>query len=798
MRQTLHDIEIICVDDASTDDSLKILLELAKEDKRITVIRLAENLTANQARKDGVLASRGETIMFLDGDDLLLPQACEVAHKAMQAERVDVLHYGAKVINRSGVPEARIQWNQTKIAPCLDRITGDLVNACFRDERFFFTLWNKIFRGNLARKAFAHIEDGKFPRAQDKYAVFLLLYYARSYKGTPDVLMHYHFGTGITGNQTYDLPRFERFCQASRVANALGAFIERDGASERYGKIVATIRRNLLNDALGQWIEHLRPEDSAAAYDLLAENWGVEELVVSIAEKFVAEPEKCSLKKLAQNLKGAHALTRRHGKEPKTIGVFYYRFHSGGVQRVLSLLIPLFLRWGFKVVLITEEHNPQLEYPLPKAVERVLIPPFTSKKGPDFGARFDALARVIREHHIDVLNYHATSGDALLFDLLLAKSMGCSVVLSRHELAFASFLNGTPLPVRQPAIFALADVLTVLTRMDEQYYRLMGVPAVYVPNPIPHLELQPLHSNVTPHTILWVGRMDYVQKQCQEPIEIMQEVVRAVPDAKLIMIGGGWSPGAEQGLRARIATLGLQDNVELCGYTPNPEMYYRRASCHLMTSSWESYGMVISESRAFGLPLVLYDMPYLELLQKGKGYLAVEQSDRRAAAAAIVRLLKDPDLRERLGKEAQTELAGTTNDFLVAQWKQILAFDCSTSTEGFQPDGTQLRMLMENMLELYGRGVSRKSSELSTIKRKLSEASPAASKVVVKEAPVIQPVKAAGAGIDPKHELGTLEDRRRRFGSLGALDFLIEWERRGRRSMRHPDPAFGSAVKVPG
>ena len=124
MRQTLHDIEIICVDDASTDGSSSILRELAAEDTRIVVITLTENLTANQARKDGVLASRGETVMFLDGDDMLLPQACEVAYRAIQTHQVDVLHYGARVVNRSGVPEARIQWNQQKIAPCLDRIDG--------------------------------------------------------------------------------------------------------------------------------------------------------------------------------------------------------------------------------------------------------------------------------------------------------------------------------------------------------------------------------------------------------------------------------------------------------------------------------------------------------------------------------------------------------------------------------------------------------------------------------------------------------------------------------------------------
>ncbi len=783
MKQTLEDIEIVCVDDASTDSSLQILKALEAEDGRVKVLSLPENLTANQARKNGVLASRGSTIMFVDGDDEILPHACETVWRAITKYDVDVLHFGARVINKSGVNEGRIQWNQNKIAPCLDRIEGDLIAACFEQERFFFTLWNKAFRGDLARKAFTQIKDGRFPRAQDLYAVFCLLYFSRTYRGVNDVLLHYHFGHGITGQHLYELPSFERFCQASRVANALRDFVKHHDKWDRYGITVMAMRKKLLQDALGQWINHLQPEDRKAGYDLLAQNWEAEELVSALSERYAAERERFDIRKIARYVKGAATLLPKNNllpdiKSNKTIGIFYHRFHSGGVQRVISLLMPRFLKFGWKVVLITDEHEPGKEYPIPKGVPRVLIPAY--QNGKNYHARAEALSVALRKYAVDVLNYHATSSEGCIFDLMLAKHMGCRVVLSRHELAFASFLTNTAAPLWHSAVYSLADKITVLTRMDEQYYRLMGVPAVFVPNPKPNLELQPLRALQASPVVLWVGRMDFVQKQCQEPIEIMHEVVRAVPGAKLLMLGGGWTQNAEDSMRKRINSLGLQQNVELLGYTPQPEKYYRDAACQLVTSSWESYLMVIEESRTFGLPLVMYELPYLELLQNGKGYIAVEQLDRQAAANALIRLLKDPELREQIGREAQEELAIDTNGLLEQRWQEILEFPVPVNITSLEMDPRQLRLFMENALHLYTRGLTRRRQEMAELQKKLKGPENAKDSVptAISSKPTIRTSELASNTAAESPTLKILNERKSKVGSVGAIDFLIDMQRR--------------------
>ena len=66
--QTLKEIEIICVDDGSTDNAHNILKKYAEKDKRIT-IKKQENLHSGLARNAGLSVAKGKYLSFLDSDD---------------------------------------------------------------------------------------------------------------------------------------------------------------------------------------------------------------------------------------------------------------------------------------------------------------------------------------------------------------------------------------------------------------------------------------------------------------------------------------------------------------------------------------------------------------------------------------------------------------------------------------------------------------------------------------------------------------------------------------------------------
>ena len=90
VNQTLKEIEIICVDDGSTDKSLDILLEYAKKDNRITVLK-QENLHAGVARNAGLAVARGEYLSFLDSDDFFELNMHEEMYKKAKEDDADVV-----------------------------------------------------------------------------------------------------------------------------------------------------------------------------------------------------------------------------------------------------------------------------------------------------------------------------------------------------------------------------------------------------------------------------------------------------------------------------------------------------------------------------------------------------------------------------------------------------------------------------------------------------------------------------------------------------------------------------------
>ena len=82
IRQTYKNIEIVCVDDKSTDNSLIILQKYQRLDKRIKVIALTKNKGVSNARNFALKTITGDFVCFLDSDDYLEHTSCEYLLKS--------------------------------------------------------------------------------------------------------------------------------------------------------------------------------------------------------------------------------------------------------------------------------------------------------------------------------------------------------------------------------------------------------------------------------------------------------------------------------------------------------------------------------------------------------------------------------------------------------------------------------------------------------------------------------------------------------------------------------------------
>jgi glycosyltransferase involved in cell wall biosynthesis len=707
VSQTLENIEIICVDDASTDNSQSIISKFAKGDNRITTIRNTKNLSAFMTRKLGVAIAKGETVMFLDGDDWLEAEACESAYQRYKETGVEILHFNTNIHTSIDRESQRYKTLVKLLTPYRGFLYGDQVfDECFDKGLYGFNLCNKLFGAKLIKAVYAGFNDDKIHMAEDALVYFAIALKAISYGGAPELyLYNYRFAIGLSsgGQQTFD--QFNRVLSAKIAYECMSNMINgSDIVTAAKRRALAAMERRLMSNCIDSCFNKLSAQDAPLAFDKLVATWPT----VRIVAQMSAMIQGAEIARAADKLKTAQMLQSRASTyNPKTIGLFYHRYHSGGVQRVLQGQIKILVDKGYKVILMTEEIRPGIDFDLPLCVERIILP-MPSKEVDCFAQRGEAITNVIEHYKIDCVIYHAASNPQLLFDFLFFKSAGLPFILVKHETAFANMVFLAEI-ASKVATAKLADKLIVLSRTEEQYWQLMGANAHYIPNPISVLSNSETQVEKEQNSLLWTGRLDE-QKQYFDLITVIEQVATVIPEVKLYMICIPWSTNTVQKMKDAVYARGLEGNIIVLSPQSSLEHFYQKASIYLLTSAWESFPCVIGESKSFGLPLVLYDLPYLELLQNEKGYMSVQQGDACAMAEAVIELLSNEGLRKRMGEEARNSLQEFQDFDYATAWEEVILSPYSGRLElnDIQIDNCRLKWLMDEMVQLYTKGLNRK------------------------------------------------------------------------------------------
>ncbi len=101
LNQSLEELEIILIDDSSTDKTPVLLQQYKMQDNRVEVITHSENTGLGPARNSGIKIAAGEYLFFLDSDDYLHPNGLEVLYDKARAEQLDILQ-AQHIVHRNG------------------------------------------------------------------------------------------------------------------------------------------------------------------------------------------------------------------------------------------------------------------------------------------------------------------------------------------------------------------------------------------------------------------------------------------------------------------------------------------------------------------------------------------------------------------------------------------------------------------------------------------------------------------------------------------------------------------------
>ena len=152
-HQTYSNIEIILVDDGSTDDCPQICDAFAKTDSRIKVIHKV-NGGLSDARNTGLLEAKGKMIAFVDSDDWVSPYFIEAMYDIMQCQFADIVE--CDVIRSDGSPIVSDFSDNLEVT---GYNTLEALKLLISDTVFHQHVWNKLYKRNVIRDIFLNMEN---------------------------------------------------------------------------------------------------------------------------------------------------------------------------------------------------------------------------------------------------------------------------------------------------------------------------------------------------------------------------------------------------------------------------------------------------------------------------------------------------------------------------------------------------------------------------------------------------------------------------------------------------------------
>lgn len=337
---------------------------------------------------------------------------------------------------------------------------------------------------------------------------------------------------------------------------------------------------------------------------------------------------------------------------------------GGGAERVWALLASEFARRGHRVLFAVDYEAEENKAYLDPAVKRITLP--RTHMGAILG-----LWRLLRTEKPDVsLSGLGVANLKHMIAALMALRHRCAIIsfhgffasenqflsrLGNHLAPVFTRLCGRAIAVSDGLRGALIERHGASLRRTQRIYN-----PVFSPDEMPRVTAEELAAREP--CILFVGRM-HPDKDLSTLIDAFG--LLKTPDARLELVGDG--PQKPE-LEALVIANGLRERVSFLGYRADPTDAYRRARVLVLTSRLESFGNVVAEGLAHGLPVVsTATAGPVEILDHGRFGTIVPIGDSRAVAEAIDAALADPgDPHQRMDRAALFSIERATDAYLAA------------------------------------------------------------------------------------------------------------------------------------
>ena len=191
LSQTLHDLEVICVDDGSEDNTLAALHVYEEKDNRVHVIH-QEHRSAGAARNTGLSLAKGKYLSFLDADDFFELNMLEKCVTILDREASDIVVFPAMMFHEGSGKNEFLPWSCKKEYLPSKRPFAPTEMQQYLFNAFQNWAWNKVFRHEFIKQQRILFQD--VPRTNDMAFVCEALASAKLISVLENPFAHYRTG----------------------------------------------------------------------------------------------------------------------------------------------------------------------------------------------------------------------------------------------------------------------------------------------------------------------------------------------------------------------------------------------------------------------------------------------------------------------------------------------------------------------------------------------------------------------------------------------------------------------------
>lgn len=366
------------------------------------------------------------------------------------------------------------------------------------------------------------------------------------------------------------------------------------------------------------------------------------------------------------------------GDQPKLLFVLP-SVGGGGAERAALDLMRSMDRRKFRLTLVLFTHVGSFRQQLPEDVRTYDL---RGRQSYDIRLIW-RLAKVMRSEAPDIVFSVLRYANLITLLALRLSASSARVVVNEQNLPsaeFALFGGGRVKGWFLERLYPQADCVTAISAgIAQELAKMHRIPErmiQVIPNPVDLARIRALAAEKLEHpwfrlgqpVLVAAGRL-HPQKGFSYLIRAFATVRRAVP-CKLFILGEGPLRSELEGL---ITSLGLGDDVGLPGFQENPYNYMSRGTAFVLSSLYEGFGNVLVEALALGTPVIATRCPVgpEEILQNEVTGILVPPADEGALAQAILRVLGDSELRQRLSSNGPTRAAEFAVERIIAQYEAL-------------------------------------------------------------------------------------------------------------------------------